>query len=119
MSFLRRKKAVPAPPPTLVPAPAAPVLALRYPLFTPEEQAQMEPEAKAIPRLLQAKTMPWETSGPPWICGLTLQRVQTLGRKHYQATTHEVSYSDRGAECTVCGFKAFREEVVCPLPTPR
>lgn len=109
MSPPKRKKTVP---PTPLPSPPPS-------LFTPEERAQMEVEAVAIRRLLLAKTMPWETNGPPWICGLSWQRVQTLGRKHYQSTTHEVRYSDRGAECTVCRFKAFREEVPCPSITPR
>ena len=93
MSSKKRPKKVEAPPPP--------------PLFTPEELAQTEPETTAIQRLMKTGTMPWLTDGPPWIYGVTFQRLQTLGRKHHQATGHEVAFTRRGAECVACNFKVF------------
>ena len=78
-------------------------------MFSVEEKAQMVPEAVGIARLLATKTMPWQTDGPPWLCGLSRQRLQALGRKHYQTTGHKLNNNVRGIECTGCQFKAFGE----------
>ena len=90
-------------------APRKKKVSIPLPLFSTEEKAQVEPESVAIARLLAAKVMPWATDGPPWISGLSRQRLQALGRKHYQTTGHKLDVNARGIECTACGFKAFGE----------
>jgi hypothetical protein len=78
--------------------------------FTAADRRQMEPESVAVQRLLAAGTMPWLTSGPPWISGLSNRKMQTYAVKHYQATAHGINYTHRGAECSACAFKVFEVE---------